>query len=150
MNLLDPAELLKHLRPRPVGDGTMLAPVALLRGSWLRHWLSRRADGQLLPKRQDLEPEALLTYDEVTALPRGPKGELPIIAVCHCWLTKDNPDPQCDQVRDIVAFVDAMCVRFPQFPAEVGLLYDWASLYQKPRTAAQTQAFEDLQSTLKL
>ena len=119
------ASIFAELRPR---SGTQIAPVRLLRGSWLlaRAKAARKALDAVgsgyqskmdyerrklrLPRRQELEDAAFLTPEEVEQLEMNEKGalgheQLAIISVSHCWETAAHPDPRC---VTLMAMADAI------------------------------------------
>ena len=125
------SKLLALMEPAS-GDG--LAPVKLVRGSWLlkraKKLRAARTDEERaklrVPRRQELEqeePHALLTPAEVAAMPRGHAGyrcekrnpcccpepaeerPLKLISISHAWLTPDHPDPLGEQ---LVNFADVV------------------------------------------
>ena len=128
----DPAKLLELMEP-PADGG--LAPVKLVRGSWLlkraKALRAARTDEERaklrVPRRQDLEleePRALLSPAEVAAMPRGHAGghncdyrnaccccpgderrPLRLISISHGWLTPDHPDPLGEQ---LINFADVV------------------------------------------
>ena len=114
---------------KPAGDDG-LAPVKLVRGSWLlkrasmlRHASTDEERAKLrMPRRQELErdePDALLSPEEAAAMPRGYNGRkdccfpshpferrpLKLISISHGWLTPDHPDPLGEQ---LVKFADVV------------------------------------------
>eukprot|EP00927_Polykrikos_kofoidii_P082779 TRINITY_DN8321_c0_g1_i1.p1 TRINITY_DN8321_c0_g1~~TRINITY_DN8321_c0_g1_i1.p1 ORF type:complete len:708 (+),score=90.36 TRINITY_DN8321_c0_g1_i1:104-2125(+) len=103
----------------------------LIKGSWLR----RRASSsniQPLPRRQDLVeqfPSAVWKAAELKELMTS--GSVVVIAVSHCWLTKEHPDPKASQLRvlghALGQMLDASCID------DLAVFYDWCSLYQRPR-----------------
>jgi hypothetical protein len=162
------SSLLDQLRPprrRHPFARRGLAPVRLLRGSWL---LSRAEQLQAattdeqrralaLPRRQALEAtdsHAFLSGEEVAALPRGrPEAGSPLrlVAISYCWLTQDKPDPLGEQLVTFAAKIRSMrapqpggAMPFP--PGEFAVFFDWCSLAQKDergrRAGAEQTAFD--------
>merc|ERR1712046_264655 len=61
-----------------------------------------------------------------------------IIALSYCWLTKAHPDPEGEQLRSLVAAIEAR----QSVPAlrkfyKLAFFIDWCSLYQEPRSSHQ-------------
>ena len=139
----------------------------LLRASWLK----QQKSGSLLPKRGDeLPPEAVIKVSELRAIHASSTAQtaLPIIAISHFWRTKvrtalllhllavtcpdcsstayrcsqEHPDPEGETLKVIVA---ALEIEWAQFAArkvfDLGVLIDWCSLYQEPRTEQQDLVF---------
>lgn len=145
--------------------GTSLAEgdAVLVWGSWLaKH---ARGRGAVLPRRQELPPEAICGHEEVIA-------GTPLLAVSYCWATRTHPDPEGQQLRLMGALLDRWLSWREQSEAcerrhvsqnywntqpglvdtqgractDVAVLLDWCSLYQEPRSTQERLAFE---STLR-
>ncbi|KAL1512428.1 hypothetical protein AB1Y20_005683 [Prymnesium parvum] len=140
--------------------------VRLVRASWLaKQWAAKEKTP--LARRQDLEADpqtaaaAFLEVDELRALPRGPEGQLPIVAVSHAWEAKEHPDPEGATLR-------ALCARLARerdeanarrrggapLPSEVGVFLDWCSLCQQgkggSRSEAEEEAFRGARESMEL
>lgn len=103
--------------------------VVLVRGSWLAQ-LARR-QGSVLPRRQDLPPEAIWSPD-------GQKSEVEIAAVSYCWQTPEHPDPEGGQFRHLAQVIERyVCSRH----CDIAVFIDWCSLYQLPRTPEEHASF---------
>jgi hypothetical protein len=74
----------KELEP-PLASGA----VALIEARWL---IALAEGGGVLPSRQALPPEALLTLLQLQAS-AGLEAQLPIVCISHPWLTEEHPDP---------------------------------------------------------
>lgn len=125
------------------GDTTVL-----LRASWLRRQKSK--SGGRLPRRGGVIPqEALIGGAELKQIhdcTRFKDGEvlaLPIIAISHCWRTKSDPDPN-GVTLDLITH--ALDVQWDDFASrgvsDLGIFFDFSSLFQVPRTAAQSAMFK--------
>lgn len=138
-------EILGELRLLDDGLITTLqcGDIRLVRTSWLVVWASAAEDGRLLPSRQELEAlEAAADYgsegtpllqpDEAVALIRCADRRVAVLS--HGWLTAAHCDP--DGAR-LAVMVRAL----KQFAQLKGLFWDYASMYQKPRTDAQADTF---------
>ena len=134
---------------RTVGPAVML-----IRATWLEqraalakeHPLSSPERRKLaLPSRQQMPAAAVLSLPELERLPCGHNGELPLIAVTHCWLTESHPDPRCEHLIEIAAALQQLRQASQAFPDEVGVMLDFCSLYQweldRPRTTLEDCAF---------
>lgn len=81
--------------PWEVQGGEELEPslasgaVALIEASWL---IALAEGGGVLPPRQALPPEALLTLPQLHAS-AGLEAHLPVVCISHPWLTEKHPDP---------------------------------------------------------
>lgn len=117
----------------------------LIRGSWL---VSSFDAGEGIRRRQDLPAEAFLSLDELISagiLEIPLKGGLRILAASYGWLHPDHPDPKRDQLARFVqvlrAFIatDLTCGRSGVF----GIVWDYMSLYQNPRTDDEEAKFRE-------
>ena len=67
-------------------------------------------------------------------------GVLPIIAISFCWLTPAHPDPDGKQLKVVAAALERERFNYkdasPSFKGfrEMGLFWDWASIYQMDPT----------------
>ena len=85
---------------------------------------------------------------------------MPVISVCHCWETPTHPDPDGRTLRIVAAELadggwelgvkgntpaGSPSCGLPLYRTwgmeEVGVFWDWASLYQAPRSDAHALAF---------
>jgi hypothetical protein len=131
-----------------LSNGQELAPVLLLRYSWLKQRAERiractspEAREQLaLPRRQDLlvaEPDAFFTAAEVRGMERNTElcaNQLPVLAVSYTWETPDHPDPLGETLVLLADAIErAQLFRDQQqsLPDELAIFWDWASLCQK-------------------
>merc|ERR1712224_518913 len=67
-----------------------------------------------------------------------------IVALSYCWRSPSHPDPDGELVEEIARMLHL----HKQFWLKkgwdnpiIGVFWDWASLYQRPRSAAQEQIF---------
>lgn len=74
-------------------------------------------DGNALVRRQDLPEVAIGGFDEDNAV------------ISHGWLERDHPDPYCKRREDVKQI------------GWLNLFWDFASLFQKPRTDAEDESF---------
>ena len=131
--------------------------VVLVRLSYVRRLATL---GHLLPKRQDLEPSAIISAEELEIIHRSvdpgihgrraavevPQHAVPIAVVSHMWATHDHPDPDGTTLSAILAAFDQpdfFQSRSGQpFFSEVGLFFDYSSLYQRLRTDREQLVFD--------
>ena len=128
------------------GSRNGLAWVKLVRKSYL---ISLSKAGGVLPRRQDIPPDAFITVEELRRLtPKDEYGQahtrvgvgytrppgliskntyLPIIVISFCWLTAKHPDPEGKQLKVVAERLENHLAQ----DTEVGVFWDWASLYQK-------------------
>ena len=121
-----------------------IAPIVLLRSGWIesraamaKELASEARRSSALPMRQALPPGASFTAAELHELclsSSGPRGELPIVMISHAWFTQQHPDPEADQLIHIAAPLEEMRRRYPAFPSEVAVFYDYSSMLQKDQS----------------
>ena len=112
-------------------------------------WLLNQERGYVLPKRGELPPEAIISADELRRSYEGrdmtfAEKFFPIIAVSHCWRTKAHPDPEGKTTRMLQAQLETKWELFTgrrKF-SDVGIFFDWCSLWQTPRTPEQQECFD--------
>ena len=133
--------------------------IALLSGRFLVQLHQR---GQKLQRRQDLPPEAFLGITRLRNLVAnlGHQWGRLLVAISYRWLTADHPDPDgfhlaiiarvaelylkrayhCGHCSPLVAAFDS--AGLDEAAADFGVLWDFGSLFQKPRTDAETLLFK--------
>lgn len=126
-------------------DGDSLEPfllsgaIALLDAKWLSEFAAAQPDATRLACRQAMPKEAFVSFDtlvEQTYIDRF-CGSLPIVALSYMWLTPHHPDPDGATLRLVgEALTDRALNK-----RGIGVFWDFASLYQKPRTEEQDQLF---------
>jgi len=107
----------------------------LLRGSWL---IEQARQGRVLPRRQDVPQEAFVPSGDLrkhgiwTREEKGIKAYA-IVALSHCWLTAEHPDPNGEQLAKVAPVLKALQSR----GTELAVFLDWCSLYQHPRATRE-------------
>lgn len=126
-----------------LGDGDA---IVLVRASWLKNQ-------SYLPKRP-LPPEAVIGVGELRKIhermgsDEGRSTPLPIIAISHCWRSKDHPDPNGETCKRVV---NALNEYWPKFGVrDMGIFIDWSSLYQNPRTPPPQTSFKSALRSMSL
>jgi Ran GTPase-activating protein (RanGAP) involved in mRNA processing and transport len=100
--------------------------VLLLDAEWVVGLAKR---GGVLSPRQSLPQEAFLSQAEV-------QTAAAIVAVSHCWLQPDHPDPRGHNLRLLAR---ALQLRLQHSPGcRLGVFYDFSCIFQKCRTADGT------------
>eukprot|EP00439_Symbiodinium_sp_Y106_P044117 s56_g5.t1 len=131
--LLEPTDLLRVL---------VDTDIRLVRGEFLCDLVET---GRVFPRRQEAEAAftksgktALVTVEEVrqeAGLP-VPDRYVDIVAVSHCWETREHPDPFRHQLKEIFLQEGSTMVKNWYF-------IDYMSLYQYKRDAEQQRCFEE-------
>ena len=141
---------LSHLKPLDANlcQAIRAGAIRLLRVSWLLAQ-QRRDGGWRLVQRQALE-----RLQAESPLGRGPflstaealalfhRGDRSVLALSYGWLSQGDPDPFGARLAALTAFLRAhagTCVRTSA--SELGLFWDYASLPQAPRSAAEQALF---------
>ena len=67
----------------------------------------------------------------------------PVVAVSHCWSESREPDRHCNTLARIAARLAKEWNKYQMWGLnEVGVYFDYASVYQEPRSEKQQQVFE--------
>ncbi len=135
------ADLTRYTKPDAIWAALEAGHVALLSASYL---LKLAREGGVLSRRQDLPPEAFICVEELKRL--YGKGNydraLPIIAISFCWDSPQHPDPRGEQLATVAAALEREMPKYAEFGekfsnygiqrfTDMGVFWDWASLYQK-------------------
>ena len=132
----------------------------------LTHYEKRR-EAVALPNRQQIEaehPTAALPAEELEALHAALRATaamkyldgssaakdgfdaMPIVSASQCWYTRDHPDPDAKTLATVAERLASLLPQMQRWGVgEVGVFFDWPSLYQdKPteRTPAQAECFK--------
>lgn len=138
-----PSEYWKYFQGSELDAILSDGDIGLVRASWLVRTFDT---GGRIEKRQSLPPEAFVSLSEIVSagiLEIPLKGGLRIIALSYGWLHPDHPDPQRAHLERVVhvlrAFIkaDKDCGRSGEF----GVVWDYMSLYQAPRSAEEEPKF---------
>lgn len=117
--------------------------VQLVRLSFL---LKLAKEGGVLKRRQELPAEAFIGADELLVVYESPgllndrDNVLPIIAISHTWCTPSHPDPHGDTLKVVAAALERENEKYIEFFSEMGVFWDWSSLYQKNAHSILTDA----------
>jgi Ran GTPase-activating protein (RanGAP) involved in mRNA processing and transport len=101
----------------------------LIKGSWL---LQCRGSTGVLPHRQDVPKQAICSPESIL--------KCPVVAVSHCWLTPEHPDPKGKQLNVLAGLVGQF--RRTSSDADFSVFFDWCSLYQESRVPEEQKLFE--------
>ena len=137
-----PAEVLKSLSALDdrLIEVLRAEDVKLLHAAWVR----MQPDSFRIQRRQDLEAlqrevegtgelVPFLSADEAVALVR--KGVRGIGVASHGWLSAGDPDPAGERMRMLRGALK-------ELPHIEAVFFDFPSLFQRARTAPQTEAFK--------
>jgi Leucine-rich repeat (LRR) protein len=122
--------------------------VRLVRGSWITALNNK---GEILPRRQDCPEEAFISLEELQGIhdascakpAHSEHKRAPIISVSYFWRTKEHPDPNGITLGLVAKAIEARRSTFHQYGIEeVGVFFDWLSLYQAPRSDDELEAFK--------
>jgi len=94
---------------------------------------------------QDLPDAAKITKDNVWRLACwGVTFSLPVLIFSYCWLSPDHPDPVGEQLGKVVPILKVLLEQAKQFGehATIGVMQDYMSYPQMPRTAEEERRFE--------
>lgn len=119
-----------------IRDALKGGDTVLVRGTWLRK-LSMEAG--VLPRRQELPPEAIWDYAELLKLVAERKVQL--VALSYCWLSPGHPDPHGHQLQTVGRIIGQRLDEITMPLDDLAFFIDWCSLYQRPRTAQEDAAF---------
>ena len=138
-------EVLRELRllDEKLAASLQRGDIRLLRTSWLLGWASAANHGSLLLSRQGLEALEAASDDGGENSPLLPPKEA--VALIHCadrrvgilshgWLTASHCDPEGARLAVVVRALE-------QYPQLQALFWDYASMYQRPRTDDQDGTF---------
>ena len=118
-------------------DHTALVDIAFL-VSLARH-------GGVLPRRQELPPAARITSEGVWRLQCWERGfSLPVLVLSYPWNDAFHPDRLGETLRELLPVFEAMLDEARRWHplGTVGVMVDYSSLPQEPRTEAEQQQFE--------
>ena len=135
-------DLARYTEPMSIWEALIKGHVRLVKMSWIIKWSKA---GKILARRQDLPEEAFISVDELKALygDGNRDGVLPIIAISFCWLTPDHPDPEGKQLATIAAQLERETEKYGKFFSEMGVFWDWPSLYQKDAEGKRSEAEQE-------
>ena len=147
----DTANPKRYIDPDAIWAVLVLGWVRLVRMTYLIE-LSKK--GGVLPRRQELPEEAFISVDELKQLYfNGDEGDgsnsdkvLPLIVISFCWITAQHPDPEGKQLKMIAEVLEREKPKYAGLDVcdddsdvgdafggfkEIGVFWDWPSLYQK-------------------
>ena len=79
---------------------------------------------------------------------------MPIVSASQCWYTRDHPDPDAKTLATVAERLASLLPQMQRWGVgEVGVFFDWPSLYQnKPteRTPAQAECFNRALANMSL
>jgi len=117
----------------------------LVKGSWLAELAER---GGRLPRRQDLPPEAVWDPEELRSDAERYEAEArqrrphKVVAVSHCWLRPEHPDPLGAQLGTLAQLIRRR-TRDLGPGVDLAVFIDYCSLFQEPRSEGEAAAFAE-------
>mmetsp|Transcript_137 Transcript_137/g.407 ORF Transcript_137/g.407 Transcript_137/m.407 type:complete len:632 (-) Transcript_137:125-2020(-) len=126
----------------------------LLRGRWLASiaatswldWFLPTWEGVGLgglPRCQDLPADAVWdTSTLLNRLSRKGSGSVRIVAISHCWRSREHPDPQGRHLRTLGKALQLWYSHFDSYSWELAIFLDWCSIPQLPRSAEDETRYE--------
>jgi len=89
----------------------------------------------LLPRRQEIPPQAVCDPEMVLSLP--------LVAVSHTWATPQHPDPQGEQFSLLGGMAEQwMKSREDAGKGDFAVFFDWCSVYQEPRSLVEKASYD--------
>lgn len=117
----------------PIVEALLDGSTALVRGDWLATWSTT---GLPLPSREDLPAGALWEPGELEVgsekrhtLIDGSWTDVHVVAVSHCWMTPNHPDPDAVQARALGRAINVFHASFDDH-VNTAILFDWCSYFQ--------------------
>ena len=110
-----------------------------------------RTRGAILPRGQDLPTDAAITQDNVHKLKSwAAANSLPVLVLSYPWLTCpsiglfSHPDPTGWLLRKLVPILEVMLAQATSYAegATIGVMVDYCSLPQEPRSKDDQARFE--------
>lgn len=106
--------------------------VKLVRGDWLLRFST--TPGARLPRQQEMPAEAVWAVEDLF---RGDELRVgrAIVAVSHCWRSREHPDPNGDQLQLLGQILKQWTsIKKGLIESRVAIFFDWCSLAQEPRS----------------
>lgn len=139
---------IRYTKSTSLWEALQTGHVKLLRASWVIQLADKNG---VLDRRQELPPEAFISVKELKRIFRNSGLQatqsssnpliVPIISISYCWETVKHPDPRGAQLKTVAARLKVEMVKYARVKEkymkgflgfkEMGIFWDWASLYQK-------------------
>lgn len=129
-----------HRRYGGLGVEQLMQDVDLVDAGYL---IALATVGGVLPRWQELPGCAKIKPENAWRL-RWKKKSLPVLVISYPWLSKEHPDPQGLQLQRISPILEAMVTEARECAGQhctVGVMLDYCSLPQLPRTEAEQEKF---------
>ena len=126
----------RYTKPESIWAALEKGHVRLVRATYLMQLADEKGT---LRRRQELPESAFIGVEELKALygDGNEDGVLPIISISFCWDTAADPDPSGKQLATVAAKLKEEMAKYKEPKdsfkgfTEMGIFWDWASLYQK-------------------
>jgi hypothetical protein len=118
----------------------LLDDVDLVDGRWL---VDLAEAGGVVPRGQDVPPSARIRRQGAWRLSFSwhEYDSLPVLVLSYPWLDKEHPDRLGEQLRRVAPFLRALLSACASEHGTVGVMWDFCSLPQAPRTADESDRF---------
>lgn len=156
-------DMARYTEPHAIWEALRTGAVRLVRASWL---VEEHKAGRVLGRRQELPEEAFIDIQELQCLwdaaiggegypdiyekPTQENADnlMPILAISFCWLSPRHPDPEGKQLAIVAAALERELPKYAKYGfAEMGVFWDWCSLYQKNPALYEDRAAYDTSRT---
>jgi len=130
----------KYIVKQTLREALVERDTVLIKGSWLlRQWRQDSRGFRLLPRQEmeQMHPGSIWGVDELSQAQAASTAG--IVAISHCWLSEQHPDPSGENLGTLCRALDMM-LRGSALQ-DVALFIDYCSLYQAPRTGRQEAAY---------
>ena len=107
-----------------------------------KEWVKKKPGG-IKSRRQDLPPEAFVKLDELRSAPNVGGAYIRVICISYPWLTPAQPDPRGTQIQLLGKVLSKLIAKSYDASQIQGVLLDFCSMHQPPRTAVEDKLFRE-------
>lgn len=121
-----------------------LQNTVLVDAAWL---VSLSESNGILPRCQEVPPEAHVTLSEMEAWPCPNKScKVAILSISYPWLHRDHPDPRGEQLKKISFVLRAFAKQARSYGpnCKVGVFWDYCAIPQRSPSGADDRTAEQL------
>jgi len=126
--------LARYVETGAIFDALNEEDVALYSLKWI---LEHAATGRAMPRRQEMPQEAVLSRERIEAIWNAApehvrEAVLPIVSISYCWLEKEHPDRDGEQLRHIASIMQQeWSSEWSRRFEDMAVFWDWPSIYQE-------------------